>query len=376
MKIVKLACRIIIGLTFMFSGIVKAIDPLGSAYKFHDYFHAFNLGFFDKLSLPLAILLCTVEFIAGFSVITGLKQKTGTVLAFLLMLFFTPLTFILALTNPVSDCGCFGDAIKLTNWQTFGKNIILIIPAIILFAERKNVKPFFRSGKELIMLFSAIIIFLIFSVSNLILLPAIDFLPYREGVRIADQMVVPEGAPSDEYQTTFIYEKEGTRKEFTLSNYPANDSTWKFIEQKSVLVKKGYEPPVHDFRISTLKGEDITEQLISGQNYALLMITKKLGEADKKHLSAGFDLGKSVLIRGIDFYVVTASGSDELNTYDNGLMFCSADETTLKTMIRANPGYILISNGTIAGKWSWATVPDADWFVKYQSGNNRGVMNK
>ena len=140
MKIIRGFSRVIIGLVFMFSGIVKAIDPLGSAYKFHDYFQAFNLGFLNWLSLPLAILLFTAEFIAGFSVLTGIKQRTGIWGVMILMIIFTPLTFILALTNPVSDCGCFGDAIHLTNWQTFWKNIVLISLAIILFINRKQAK--------------------------------------------------------------------------------------------------------------------------------------------------------------------------------------------------------------------------------------------
>jgi hypothetical protein len=368
MKIVKMVCRVILGLTFIFSGLVKAIDPLGSAYKFHDYFHAFNLGFLDTMSLPLAILLCTVEFTAGFSVLTGFRLKTGIWLTFILMLFFTPLTFVLALTNPVSDCGCFGDAIKLTNWQTFGKNIFLIVPALILFTGRNKVNPYYSTRKEWIMVFSAITVFVLFSVSNLILLPAIDFLPYKTGVKISDQMVVPEGAPSDVYKTTFIYERNGIRKEFSLSDYPANDSTWKFVDQKSVLVKKGYVPPVHDFRIATFDGEDITERLLHGTGLSLLMITKKLAEADKNKLLQGFGLGKKVVIKGIDFFVITASGSDEVKSYDNGLRFCNGDETTLKTMMRANPGYILIRDGVIIGKWSWANVPAAEWFEANQPG--------
>ena len=138
MKILRIFSRIIIGLVFIFSGVVKAIDPLGSAYKFHDYFQAFNIGFLNNLSLPLAIFLCTAEFIAGFSVLTGFRQKTGILGALILMIIFTPLTFILALTNPVSDCGCFGDAIHLTNWQTFGKNIVLFSLLIVLFTGRKK----------------------------------------------------------------------------------------------------------------------------------------------------------------------------------------------------------------------------------------------
>jgi len=364
MKILRSASRIIIGLVFIFSGVVKAIDPLGSAYKFHDYFQAFNIGFLNKLSLALAIFLCTAEFIAGFSVLTGVRQKTGIWVVMILMVIFTPLTFVLALTNPVSDCGCFGDAVHLTNWQTFGKNIILITLTIILYTDRKQIRNIFNPLVEWIIISIAIVLFILFSFFNLKYLPVIDFLPYKTGVNIAEKMVVPEGMPVDEYKSTFIYEKQGTKKEFTISNYPANDTSWKFIEQKSVLIKKGYQPPIHDFNISSIDDENITEKILSEPGYIVLMISKKLAEADNNKLSAGFELGNYCIANGIGFYIITASGTDEVRSYNNGLRFCTADETTLKTIVRANPGYLFLKNGAIVGKWSWANVPAKEWFGK------------
>ena len=162
MKIIRTVCRILIGLVFIFSGIVKAIDPLGSAYKFHDYFQAFNIGFLNNLSLPLAVVLCTTEFVAGFSVLTGFRQRMGILVVMLLMVIFTPLTFILALTNPVSDCGCFGNAIHLTHWQTFGKNIILFTSVIVLYSGIKQVKQLLKTSTEWIAISSAIFVFIFF----------------------------------------------------------------------------------------------------------------------------------------------------------------------------------------------------------------------
>lgn len=362
MKYIRIVSRIIIGLVFIFSGVVKAIDPLGSAYKFHDYFHAFNLGFLDSISLTLAIILCTAEFISGFSVLTGIRQKTGILGIFILLIIFTPVTFILALTNPVSDCGCFGDAVHLSNWQTFGKNVILSALLIIIYSGKNQIKSIFGKTTEWITIFIVVILFVVFSLTNLRYLPMIDFLPYQKGVKIADKMIVPEGAPSDEYQTTFIYEKEGIQKEFDLKNYPANDSTWKFVDQKSVLIKKGYEPPIHDFIITSLSGEDLTQRILSYKGYSLLMIAKKLSEAGQKSLSEGFKLGNYSVENGIAFYVLTSSGTEEVKSFDNGLSFCLVDETTLKTIVRANPGYVLLRDGTIVEKWSWANVPDEEWF--------------
>jgi len=367
MNIIRHLSRIIIGLVFIFSGIVKAIDPLGSAYKFHDYFLAFNMGWLDWLSLPLGILLCTTEFIAGFSIITGIRQKTGTIIIILLMLIFTPLTFVLALTNPVSDCGCFGDAVHLTNWQTFWKNVVLVVLIIIVFTGRKQMTKIFKTTSEWIVSGAVAIIFILFSLGNLRYLPAIDFLPYKTGVRIADQMVIPEGSEPDKYVTTFIYEKNGEQREFTLEDYPADDTSWVFIDQKSVLLKKGYQPPVHDFTIANLDGVDLTNQILADNAYSLFMISGKLNNADTTNLSKGFDLGKTLTENGLNFYILTATATDDLKKYVNGLNFCTVDETTLKSIVRANPGYILLKEGVIQGKWSWATLPEKEWFLALTS---------
>jgi len=375
MKILRFFCNVVTGIVFMFSGTVKAIDPLGSAYKFQDYFAAFHLDFLEPLALPLAILLCTAEFMAGFSVLTGYRQKTGIWGVMILMLIFTPLTLVLAITNPVSDCGCFGDAIHLTNWQTFGKNIVLLIFVLISFSGRKSFKSPSDPAKEWVHITIVMALFVGFSLLNLKYLPLLDFLPYKAGTNIPENMRIPEGKPADEYSTTFIYEKDGSEKEFTLENYPADDSTWKFVDQKSVLVKKGYQPPIHDFSITTREGEDITERILNEEGYTLLMISKKLEDARRVNLEKGFELGIHCLTEGAGFYVVTASGSDMLGDYSNGLTFCTGDETTLKTIVRANPGYLLLKGGTITGKWSWADVPSNDQFTLYFSDPQAGLFN-
>lgn len=358
MKIVKLLCRIIAGLVFIFSGTVKAIDPLGSAYKFHDYFQAFHLDFLQGFSLPLSILLCTAEFITGFAVLTGFRQKAGTWGISVFIILFTPLTLLLALTNPVSDCGCFGDAIHLTNWQTFWKNIILLVLIVILFTQRKKAVSIFKPITEWIIITAVALLFVLFSFMNLIYLPLIDFLPYSVGSNIKEKMIIPEGMPSDQYSTTFIYEKGSIRKEFTINDYPANDTSWKFVDQKSILIKKGYQPPIHDFSVMTQNGINITDSILNYQGYSLLMVSTKLENANPSHLSAGFKTGKELILNGIKFYVLTASGSDELKKYYFEMNICITDETTLKTIVRSNPGYILLKNGTIVGKWSWANLPE------------------
>ena len=369
MKIIKQVSAIIVGLVFIFSGVVKGIDPLGSAYKFHDYFLAFNMAWLDWFSLPLGILLCTAEFTAGFAVISGIRQKTGIWVVLLLMILFTPLTFILALTNPVSDCGCFGDAVHLTNWQTFWKNIILIILAFFLFIGRKQVISLYKSSIEWIITGSVLTLFVLFCLGNLKYLPIVDFLPYKTDIRIADQMVIPEGAEPDKYLTTFIYEKNGEHKEFTLENYPAEDTSWIFVDQKTVLLKKGYQPPIHDFSITTTAGIDLTNQILTDEKYSLFMISVNLNKADTAVLAKSFELGHYLVKNGMNFYVLTATPSFNLLKDLTGLNLCTVDETTLKSMVRANPGYILLKDGVIKGKWSWAKVPDMEWFTKVAANN-------
>ena len=358
----------------MFSGFVKAVDPLGSAYKFGDYFQAFHLDFLQPFALLLGITLFTAEFIAGFSVLSGYRIKTGIRGVMFLMAVFTPLTLVLALTNPVSDCGCFGDAIHLTNWQTFGKNLIILIPAIFLFINRKKFDYMCSPLKEWIAITAITALFVIFSLLNLKYLQLIDFLPYKTGNNIPEGMIIPEGKPADEYLTTFIYSKDGKEKEFTLENYPADDTTWTFVDQKSVLLKKGYAPPIHDFSITTMNGEDITEWILSNPGYTLLMISSKLDKADKGRLEKGFELGEWCSEKGMSFYVVTASASDVALSYENGLTFCTADETTLKTIVRSNPGYMLLREGNIVGKWSWSALPPKESFVNEMTGQQLKQM--
>ncbi len=363
MKILKVISRIIVGTVFIFSGFVKAIDPLGSAYKFHDYFMAFGLEFLDPFALPLGILLCSAEFIAGFAVLTGLRIRWGIAGVLILMLVFTPLTLVLALTNPVSDCGCFGDAIHLTNWQTFWKNIILLFFTLILFFTRKSYTGLLTPGREWILAAFFTVLFVLFNLYNLKYLPVADFMPYNIGTHLPSKMIIPEGVAVDEYETTFIYEKDGQKKEFTLENYPADDTTWVFVDQVSVLVKKGYQPPVHDFSITTPEGYDITEDVLSDKGYSLIMISKKLEEALPPLLEEGFNTGRYCISNGISFYILTASGKSELGNYEGDLPVHFTDETTLKTIVRANPGYILLHEGTVVGKWSSSTLPDKEWFA-------------
>jgi len=351
--------RILLGCVFIFSGFVKAIDPLGSTYKFDDYFRAFGGVFelFTHISFVLAVLLSTIELVIGLSLILKVQIRLTALAAVAFMAVMTPLTLYLAIKNPVSDCGCFGDALVISNWATFYKNLVLIALAILLLVYQTKFRSFLIPKAQNI----ALLVFVVFGFGLSTYcyrnLPLIDFLPYKVGVNIPNAMVLPEKAKTDKYQTTFIYQKNGVQKEFTLENYPKGDSTWKFVDQKTVLLSEGFKAPIHDFSIVNAQFEDITEDVLYNEGETYLLIMYDLNNASAKGARKAEEIYQKALASGQKFYALTASSDADIQTFaqQNKLTypFCKTDGTALKTIIRANPGIMLIKKGTIIGKWGW-----------------------
>ncbi len=363
MKNLTQAARILTGLIFIFSGFVKGIDPMGTAFKLGDYFTAFNIQFLDGLALPFSVMLCLVEFITGMMLLSGSMVKIASWMAALFMALFTPLTLILAIFNPVSDCGCFGDAIVLTNWQTFFKNVAITLLVVFVFIrrdDRTGTIPL-KAGLNFALVF--IFLFLLFMRYNLACLPLIDFRPYRVGTNLPEAMAIPPDAEPDRYDIRFIYEKEGTRQEFTLNDYPADDTAWKFIDQKSVLISRGYEPPIHDFTLMTGQGDDMTREMAGHKGDVVLMIARRLEKSDRDGLVKGYDLGIALRESDTKFYIVTATTPEKAAGLVTGFNALYADEITLKTVVRSDPGFVLLHNGTIAAKWSYHNLPPKDEFT-------------
>jgi len=362
MRLMTQSARGLAGLIFVFSGFVKGIDPMGTAFKFGDYFTAFGIGFLDNLALPFAIILCLVEFITGMMLLSGSMIKLSSWMAALFMAFFTPLTLILAIFNPVSDCGCFGDAIHLTNWQTFMKNVVITLLVVFVFIRRDDRRGTLSVKAALNFILVFIFLFLLFIRYNLSYLPVIDFRPYKVGTNLTEAMTVPPDARPDKYDIRFIYEKDGIQKEFTLNDYPADDTTWKFIDQKSVLISKGYVPPIHGFTLMTAQGVDMTDHVTGQNGDVLLMVARRLEKSDRKGLAMGYDLGIEMRKRDMKFYIVTATTPQEAGGLVTGFDALFADEITLKTVIRSNPGFVLLHNGTITAKWSYHNLPSREAF--------------
>ncbi len=363
MKTVAIIARILLGALFVFSGFVKGIDPLGTTYKFIDYFTAFGISFLSPTAFTLAILQNAAEFVIGMSLLLGLRMKVTGWAALLFMVFFTVLTFILALTNPVSDCGCFGDALILTNWQTFYKNIFLLLLAIIVFYYRKKYSLAYRPAIEWGWVVGIAVVMVGISVYCYRHLPLIDFRPYSVGSDIPQGMVVPEGKPVDEFKTTLFYEKDGVVKEFSENDYPWDDTTWVWKDSKSVLVKKGYTPPIHDFSITTLEGDDITDEVLASDSYTFLLVAHRLKKSNKPALARVKEIAAFCEENGYRFYCLTSSPQEEIEKMKTELSlnydFCFTDEITLKTIIRSNPGLVLLEKGTILNKWHYNDMPEA-----------------
>ena len=352
--IIGSVARTLLALTFLFSGFVKAVDPLGTVYKIEDYLKAFG-GFFTDL-LPLAgaaaVCLILVEWLLGWAMLLNVRTNWTSWLSLAFYLVMTPLTLWIALTNPVSDCGCFGDAIVLTNWQTFWKNIVLLCLVVVLLVCRKAIPQLWSWYSELCIALLAILTGGLIMGYSYTHLPPLDFRPYKVGNHIPTLMEIPEDAEPDIYDVTLIYAKDGEEHEFTLENYPKGDPEWTFVDQRSVLVKKGYEAPIHDFEILTMDFEDITYDILESEEPVTLITMYDLNRADRSQIEK---VKSTITNHQSPIYILTGSGEADIEEFcmEYGIdenYFCTIDPVTLKTIVRANPGLFVVQNGTIIDK--------------------------
>lgn len=356
-------CRFVLAVVFIFSGFVKAIDPLGTQYKIQDYLDAFGwVGVFpDFVPFLASVLLGMLEFCLGIYLFFGIRRIIAPRAVVIVMAVMTPLTFWLALDNPVSDCGCFGDAVVLSNWETFWKNVVLLAMSMVVMKWRKRIFPLVTRRFDWLIALYGFIYILGMTIYCYRELPVFDFRPYHVGANIRQGMEIPEGEEPTEYETRFILRKDGIEKEFTLEDYP--DSTWTFVDSRTVVKKQGYEPPVHDFSMKDHEdGEDMTEQVLADKNYTFLLISHQLGLADDTKIDLINELYDYSLEYGYAFYCLTSSSDEDIMTWQENTgaeyPFCLMDNITLKTMIRSNPGLILLKEGTVIQKLSVNNFPD------------------
>ncbi len=354
--------RFVLAAVFILSGFVKAVDPLGTQYKIADYAEALHLQPApDFFTLAVSVALSAFEFGLGICMLFAIRRRMVSRLLLLVMLMMTPLTLWLAVADPISDCGCFGDAVTLTNWETFLKNALLLGCAAIAARWPTEMVRFISKSNQWIVVNYTAVFILAISGWSLYDLPQFDFRPYHIGVNIKKGMEIPPGTERPKFETTFIMEKNGEQREFTLDNYP--DSTWRFVDSKTVQTAEGYIPPIRDFSIMRKSdGEDITAQVLNHRGYTFLLIAPHLEQADDSQLDLINQLYEYAQEHGYPFYCLTASGDRGINRWREmtgaEYPFCQTDEATLKTVIRSNPGLLLLKDGTIIRKWSHNRLPD------------------
>ena len=405
--------RLIAGTVFIISGLVKANDTVGFTIKMEEYFSAdvLNLEFLMPYALAFAILMCVAEIVLGLALLTGVKMELTAWLSLLLVIFFGFLTFYSAYFNKVTDCGCFGDAIKFTPWQSFIKDMVLLVFVLPVFIYRKEIKEnrspqdlvYFVASLFLIGIFSlyilhwtfplyfALVMFLlaflimsylegklvdwiVFGIGIIISLvfiyytynhlPLKDYRPYAIGKSIPEQMKIPEGEHGDIYQTTFVYRNKNTGEEktFTEENYPWNNPDWEWVSTDNVLVEKGYETPVHDFVITDNDGYELQDDILAEDNYVFLIFMYDLNKASTGAMPKVNAFAKAAEEDGKYVYGLTSSLEKErdafIKEYKVTFPLYSADETMLKTVIRSNPGVVMLKKGVVEGKWHFNDLPD------------------
>ena len=354
--------RLFVGILFIISGLIKLNDPLGFSYKLDEYFSepVFNMPFFVPYSLAIALFLVILEVVLGVMLLIGYKSKVTIWLLLLLIIEFTFLTFYSAYFDVVKDCGCFGDALHLTPWQSFSKDIVLLFFILILFFNKKLIKPLFTNKIQNILVLTSIALcsFMGYWVINH--LPLKDFRPYKVGTNIRTAMSIPDNAPKSVVEMVFIYKVNGVDKEFTEKDLMSLPEGATFVDRKDKVIVQGYQPPIHDFKLE-LDGQDNTDIILSKEK-ALLVVAYDLEKANPEALQKLDKLHKEASKKGYYVAILTGSSSEVIEsakkkygfTFD--ILFC--DATALKTIERANPSFVILNYGTVEQKVHYNDIKD------------------
>ena len=367
--------RILVGLLFIFSGFIKLNDPLGFSYKLDEYFEVFGIEYLKFSSLFLSIFFCSLEIILGFALLIGFKIRWVVPGIFLLILFFTFLTFYSAYFNKVTECGCFGDAIKLTPWQSFYKNLVLTAAILILLFFQSKISAFGSKKTHLILMASILILTLGFGFYSYYYLPLLDFLPYKVGNHIPDLMEIPKGEQGDVFSVMYTLKnsKTGEVKTLTDKDYISTkiyeNHDWVYIKaSEPILVKSGYQAPAKDFKVNDSSGKEITQSLLQDSGYTLWVVEYDLRKTPPEFQDPinrlALDLKKSgVKTVGLSSQTYSELGKI-LSPFHLTYSFYICDAVPLKSMVRSNPGLVLVHSGTVIAKWSAHSLPKQEEILK------------
>lgn len=356
--------RIFVGVLFIISGLIKLNDPVGFSYKLAEYFSepVFNMPFLEPLALGLAIFLVIIEVVLGVMLLVGYKTKTTILALLLLIVFFTFLTFYSAYFNVVKDCGCFGDALHLTPWQSFTKDVVLLVFILILFFNQKLIRPLFSASKTNLTVYLSVILCAFIAVWVLNHNPIKDFRPYKVGTDIQKGMEIPDGAPKSVVEMIFIYKVNGVEKEFTekdLMNIPEGAV---FVDRKDKVISEGYIPPIHDFTMSK-DDSDYKDELLN-EPKLLIFVAYDLKLSEKEGMKKLEKLNQQAKAKGYKVIAMTASDADEIaktkKQYALNVDFYFCDATTLKTIERANPSIIVLKKGIVSQKVHYNDIEDLE----------------
>lgn len=370
MKVFVTVARIFTGLLFIFSGLVKAIDPKGLAFKMQEFFEAWSgSGFmpglmktFDQYALAFSIIMITLEVIVGVALLIGWKKKITTLVLLLLMIFFTFLTSYVLFTGKIRACGCFGDCIPLTPIQTFTKDIVLLVLAVFLLFSTKYISPIAKPFFSFLYVLSATILVLLLQWYVLRNLPLADCLPYKKGNNLVELRKMPVNAIPDKYDYVFVYKKTGVLKEFKAESIP--DSTWEFVDRKQTLSQKGSNniPVISDFSLTTESGNDSTDAILNTAGEYYLLYIKDV-ETYPKNWEGDLNLVKTLINQKKTIFIVTSQLEKIKNRFNDfwianninssSIKFLSCDATVMKTIARVNPTLYLMNGPVVKNKWSW-----------------------
>lgn len=353
MRVLVGVSRIFVGVLFIISGLIKLNDPVGFSFKLGDYFapEVLNLPFLEPYALVIAVLVVILEVLLGVMLIVGYAKKFTLWSLLLMIVFFTFLTFYSAYFNKVTDCGCFGDALKLTPWESFSKDVVLLVLILVLYKGSRYIQPFFSKGVRSITVFISLILCLWLGLHVLEHLPVIDFRAYKVGTNITKGMQTPADAPRAVYQYNWSFDVDGQQK--TVINRgedPKIDGTLLGVETS--VLQKGYEPPIHDFSIER-DGTDYTTQMLE-EEHLLVVIAYNLNVAQNDGFIAIKEATDTALEKGYTVIGISASSTPETEKlaakYDLDFKFYFCDMTALKTIIRSNPSIMSLEKGTILQK--------------------------
>jgi uncharacterized membrane protein YphA (DoxX/SURF4 family) len=371
MKILVNAARVLTGILFIISGVVKANDPLGLAYKMQEFFDVWSqntfltrtMNWLDNYALPFSIIMITLEIVVGLGILLGIWKRFFSLLLLLLIIFFSFLTGYAVLSGKIATCGCFGDCIPLTATQSFIKDLILFALILFIFFGTKYINPVLTTGAGFFFLVISICMVLVFQRFVLQHMPVVDCLPFKKGNNLIELRKMPPDAVSDKKDFKFFYKKNGKQQEFTRNNLP--DSTWEFVRREDFIIEKGKnnEPPVKDFYLATLSGNDSTAAILNMTGEYCLFFIKDLSEGTDYWLNNFTAIYSLVKSKNIPVFIVASQPTaaqqffNERNTYNIPVL--SLDVTALKTAARTNPELYLMRGPVILNKWGWADFKEA-----------------